>query len=166
MPHKDILKELRKYNEDTPVKLTVKFGKKSLVEICRVSGEWRNKWYGCTVETTWRFATLESSESDYTVGDLLKLFRRKSIEKLSSKDLSLQLVEVSDGDTDVYDIEWSEPLTDEEFDEAPQGMDMYNDGEIDCEYEFAAGAIDSIEIYIAGDGINNESVFLTIENNN
>ena len=59
----------------------------------------------------------------------------------------LQLVEASDGSTDVYDIEWDEELTEEEKELAPSGMDMYWEGNIaDSVYEMEPGGIMKIEI--------------------
>ena len=61
----------------------------------------------------------------------------------------LQMGEATDGSTDVSNIEWSEPLTEEEKEIAPSGMDMYWDGNIDdVDYEIAPGGIDELTIEV------------------
>jgi hypothetical protein len=63
--------------------------------------------------------------------------------------VGLQMGEASDGSTDVYNIEWSEPLTEEEEEIAPSGMDMYWDGDIDdVDYEIALGGIYELRIEV------------------
>ncbi len=68
---------------------------------------------------------------------------------MTHKDFSsLELNETRDGDTSFYDLEWSEPLTEEEMEDAPSEWDMYNDGEIsDAWYEFDGG-IDTLTIEV------------------
>jgi hypothetical protein len=45
-------------------------------------------------------------------------------------------------------LEWSEPLTEEEEEEAPSEWDMYNDGEIDDSWYEFDGGIDKLEIRV------------------
>ena len=67
----------------------------------------------------------------------------------ASDFVGLQMGEATDGSTDVYNIKWSEPLTEEEEDLAPSGMDMYWDGDIDdVDYEIALGGIWEITIEV------------------
>ena len=142
----DIIKELKEYDGDD-LTITLTFGKKSLSETLYVSGEWEGKNYSLTADITWRSGELRTTEMD--VEDLIKLLKTKNISELTHKDFSgLELVETRDGDTSFYDLEWSEPLTEEEEDEAPTEWDMYNDGEInDAWYEFDGG-VDTIKIEI------------------
>jgi len=142
----DIIQELKEYDGDD-LTITLTFGKKSLSETLYVSGEWAGKNYSLTADITWRSGELRTTEMD--VEDLIKLLKTKNISELTHKDFSgLELVETRDGDTSFYDLEWSEPLTEEEEDEAPTEWDMYNDGEInDAWYEFDGG-VDTIKIEI------------------
>ena len=73
---------------------------------------------------------------------------RKNISEIDQSDFNdLQLVESSDGSTDVYDVEWDVVLTEEEQEIAPSGMDMYWDGDItDSDYEFGPDAIYEMKI--------------------
>jgi hypothetical protein len=80
---------------------------------------------------------------------LVKLFRNKNISEMTHQDFTgLELLETRDGDTSFYDLEWSEPLTEEETEVAPSEWDMYNQGDInDSWYEFNGG-IDSLTIEV------------------
>jgi hypothetical protein len=85
-----------------------------------------------------------------TVEDVIKLLKKKELSNMDVSDFpSLQMGEATDGSTDVYDIEWSEPLTEEEEDLAPSGMDMYWDGDIDdVDYDIAPGGINELTIEV------------------
>lgn len=142
----EIVKELKEY-DGNDLTITLTFGKKSLSETLYVSGEWEGKNYSLTADITWRSGELRTTEMD--VEDLIKLLKTKNISELTHKDFSgLELVETRDGDTSFYDLEWSEPLTEEEEEEVPSNWDMYNDGEIDdAWYEFDGG-VDTIKIEV------------------
>jgi hypothetical protein len=142
-----IIRELRDYMNSDDLLITLTFGKKSLTETLYVSGEWEDKNYSITADINWRGGELKTNEMD--VFDLVKLLKTKNISEMTHKDFSgLELVETRDGDTTFYDLEWSEPLTEEEEETAPSEWDMYNDGEItDSWYEFDGG-IDKIEIRV------------------
>ncbi len=142
----DIIKELKEY-DGNDLTITLTFGKKSLSETLYVSGEWEGKNYSLTADITWRSGELRTTEMD--VEDLIKLLKTKNISELTHKDFSgLELVETRDGDTSFYDLEWSEPLTEEEEEEAPSNWDMYNDGEIDdAWYEFDGG-VDTLTVEV------------------
>lgn len=76
--------------------------------------------------------------------------KKKNISELNHSDFSdLQLIESSDGSTDVYDVEWDVILNEEEEERAPSGMDMYWEGDItDSDYEFGPDAIYEFKIEI------------------
>lgn len=146
MKNKKFIEELKKLNPGELTKVTLLFNKKSLNEINYVNGTWEEKNYFCEVSTNWRSAELFTEE--FTVGELIKLLKKKNISEIDQSDFNdLQLVESSDGSTDVYDVEWDVVLTEEEQEIAPSGMDMYWDGDItDSDYEFGPDAIYEMRI--------------------
>ena len=146
MKNKKIVEELKKLNPQDQTKVTLIFNKKSLSEINYVNGTWEEKNYFCEASTIWRSAELFTEE--FTVNDLIKLLKKKNISEIDQTDFNeLQLIESSDGSTDVYDVEWDVVLTEEEEERAPSGMDMYWDGDItDSDYEFAPDAIYELKI--------------------
>lgn len=146
MKNKKVVEELKKLNIEDPTKVTLVFNRKSLNEINYVNGTWEQKNYFCEASTNWRSAELFTEE--FTVGDLIKLLKKKNISELDQSDFNdLQLVEASDGSTDVYDVEWDVVLTEEELEIAPSGMDMYWDGDItDSDYEFSNDSIFEFKI--------------------
>lgn len=148
MKNKKIIKELQNLNSEDPTKVTIIFNKKSLNEINYVNGTWQEKNYFCEASTNWRAAELYTEE--FTVGELIKLLKKKNISELNQSDFSdLQLIESSDGSTDVYDVEWDVILNEEEEERAPSGMDMYWEGDItDSDYEFGPDAIYEFKIEI------------------
>ena len=146
MKNKEVVKELKKLNSEDKTKVTIICGKRCLDEINYVSGTWEDKTYTCEASTNWR--TGELFTEDMTVEDVIKLLKKKEISQMDVSDFpSLQMGEATDGSTDVYDIEWSEPLTEEEEEIAPSGMDMYWEGDInDVDYELAPNGIVEITI--------------------
>ncbi len=143
----EIVKELKEYINSDDVKLTLTFQRKSLSETLYVNGTWNDKDYSITADICWRSGELYTSDID--VEDLIELLKKKNISEMTHKDFSsLELNETRDGDTTFYDLEWSEPLSEEEEEDAPSEWDMYNDGEIsDAWYEFDGG-IDTLTIEI------------------
>jgi len=148
MKNKEIVTELKKLNPEDKTKITIICGKKCLDEINYVTGTWEDKNYSCEASTNWRTGELYSEEM--TVEELIKLLKKKNLSDLSASDfLGLQMGEATDGSTDVYNIEWSEPLTEEEEEIAPSGMDMYWEGDIDdVDYEIAPGGILELTIEV------------------
>jgi hypothetical protein len=148
MKNKEIVTELKKLNPEDRVKVTIICGKKCLSEINYVNGTWEDKNYSCEASTNWRTGELYTEEM--TVEDVIKLLKKKELSNMDVSDFpSLQMGEATDGSTDVYDIEWSEPLTEEEEDLAPSGMDMYWDGDIDdVDYDIAPGGINELTIEV------------------
>jgi hypothetical protein len=143
----EIVKELKEYIDCDDLKLTLTFQRKSLSETLYVNGTWNDKDYSITADICWRGGELYTTDID--VEDLIKLLKKKNISEMTHKDFSsLELNETRDGDTSFYDLEWSEPLTEEEEEDAPSEWDMYNDGEIsDAWYEFDGG-IDTLTIEV------------------
>ena len=146
MKNKEIVEELKKLNPEEQVKITLTLNKKSLNEINYVNGTWEEKNYFCETSTNWRSAELFTEEMN--VEELIKLLKKKKISEINESDFSdLELVQASDGSTDVYDVEWDVTLTEEEEERAPSGMDMYWDGNInDSIYEIAPDGIFEIKI--------------------
>lgn len=148
MKNKEIVTELKKLNSEDKVKVTIICGKRCLDEINYVSGTWEDKTYTCEASTNWR--TGELYTEDMTVEDVIKLLKKKEIFNMDVSDFpGLQMGTATDGSTDVYDIEWSDVLTEEEEEIAPSGMDMYWDGDInDVDYEIAPNGIVEITIEV------------------
>ena len=146
MKNKEVVTELKKLNPEDRAKVTIICGKKCLDEVNYVNGTWEGKNYSCEASTNWRSGELYTEEM--TVEELIKLLKKKSLSNMGAGDfVGLQMGEASDGSTDVYNIEWSEPLTEEEEEIAPSGMDMYWDGDItDSDYEFGTDAIYEMKI--------------------
>jgi hypothetical protein len=148
MKNKEIVTELKKLNLEDKAKVTIICSKRCLDEINYVNGTWEGKNYSCEATTNWR--TGELYTEDMTVEDVIKVLKKKELSDMGVSDFpSLQMGEATDGSTDVYNIEWSEPLTEEEEDLAPSGMDMYWDGDIDdVDYEIAPNGIYEITIEV------------------
>jgi len=148
MKNKEIVTELKKLNSEDKAKVTIICGKRCLDEVNYVTGTWEDKTYSCEASTNWRTGELYTEEM--TVEDVIKVLKKKELSNMGISDFpSLQMGEASDGSTDVYDIEWSEPLTEEEEDLAPSGMDMYWDGDIDdVDYDIAPGGIVQVTIEV------------------
>ena len=148
MKNKVVVTELKKFSPEDKVKVTIICGKKCLDEINYVNGTWEDKNYSCEASTNWRTGELYTEEM--TVEDLIKLLKKKDLFNMGADDFAgLQMGEATDGSTDVSNIEWSEPLTEEEKEIAPSGMDMYWDGNIDdVDYEIAPGGIDELTIEV------------------
>jgi hypothetical protein len=142
-----IVRDLKDYMNNDSLTITLSFGRKCLSEILYVDGEWEDKSYSVTADINWRSGELKTTEMD--VFQLVKLLRNKNISEMTHQDFTgLELLETRDGDTSFYDLEWSEPLTEEETEVAPSEWDMYNQGDInDSWYEFNGG-IDSLTIEV------------------
>ena len=146
MKNKNVIEELKKLNPEDQTKVSLIFNKKSLNEINYINGTWEEKNYFCEASTNWRSGELFTEEMN--VDELIKLLKKKNISELDQSDFNdLQLVEASDGSTDIYDVEWDVELTEEEEERAPSGMDMYWDGDItDNSYEFSSDSIYELKI--------------------
>jgi hypothetical protein len=146
MKNKEFITKLKKLNPEDRAKVTIICGKKCLDEVNYVNGTWEDKNYSCEAITNWRSGELYTEEM--TIEELIKLLKKKTISNMGAGDfVGLQMGEASDGSTDIYNIEWSEQLSEEEEETAPSGMDMYWDGDIDdVDYEIAPGGIYELRI--------------------
>lgn len=145
MKNESAILELKKLNPEDFVKVTIDLYRKSLLEICYHNGYKFDKKFSCDSETTWRGATLVSEQ--FNVSELIDLLETKDLiemQDLDFPDLSVEIT--SDGDVDVTNVEWDEPLTEEEESEFSP-MDLYWDSEItDSELNFGTGSIHTMVV--------------------
>ena len=140
MKNQNAVEELKKLSPDSTVKVTIDLYRKALLEICYHTGSKFDKKFTCDSETTWRGASLVCEQFD--VLELIELLETKDLSEMQDLDFSDASIEEStDGDVDVTNVEWEEPLTEEdESDFSP--MDLYWDSEItDSELNFATNSI-------------------------
>jgi len=140
MKNQNAVKELKKLSPDSTVKVTIDLYRKALLEICYHTGSKFDKKFTCDSETTWRGASLVCEQFD--VLELIELLETKDLSEMQDLDFSDASIEEStDGDVDVTNVEWEEPLTEEdESDFSP--MDLYWDSEItDSELNFSTNSI-------------------------
>lgn len=139
------VEELKKLNPEDSVTVTIDLYRKSLLEICYHTGSKFDKKFTCDSETTWRGASLVCEQ--FTISELIELLESKDLIEIQDVDFpDLSISESSDGDLDVTNVEWEEPLTEEEeLDYSP--MDLYWDSEItDSELNFGSGSIHTMII--------------------
>jgi hypothetical protein len=147
MPYKEIVKELKKYDPSTKVELSLNPGKKGLVEECQTRAEYEGYNVYFLASTCWRSSELRTTEMD--VEDLMKVLKKKKLEKMTHKDFYGVSNENSiDGGMEFSDIEWDDD-TPEEIKEEADMHDLYFKGDIDCECTF--DGLDSIEIEVEGE---------------
>lgn len=145
MKNESVISELKKLNPDDYVKVTIDLYRKSLLEICYHNGSKFDKNFSCDSETTWRGANLVCEQ--FNVSELIELLESKEITEMQDLDFPDLSIETStDGDVDVTNVEWDEPLTEEEESEFSP-MDLYWDSEItDSELNFGTGSIHTMII--------------------
>ena len=145
MKNESVISELKKLNPDDYVKVTIDLYRKSLLEICYHNGSKFDKNFSCDSETTWRGANLVCEQ--FNVSELIELLESKEITEMQDVDFPDLSIETStDGDVDVTNVEWDEPLTEEEESEFSP-MDLYWDSEItDSELNFGTGSIHTMII--------------------
>lgn len=145
MKNQTVVEELKKLNPEDYVEIRLQLNKKSLVEVCYHSGTKFNKKFSCDSETLWR--TAEAVTESMTVSDIMEILEEKSLDELCDLHFDgLTLEESTDGSVEVTNIEWEEPLTEEEEIEFTSN-DLYWDSEItDSEVQFSEGAIYSMTI--------------------
>lgn len=145
MKNQNAIEELKKLNSDDSVKVTIDLYRKSLLEICYHNGSKFDKKFSCDTETTWRGASLVCEQ--FVVSELLELLESKALTDMQDVDFpDLSIETTTDGDVDVTNIEWEEPLTEEEESEFSP-MDLYWDSEItDSELNFNTGSIHTMII--------------------
>ena len=139
------IEELKKLSPDDSVKVVIDLYRKSLLEICYHTGSKFNKKFTCDSETTWRGANLVCEQ--FNVQDLIELLETKELIEMQDLDFPDLSTETStDGQVDITNIEWEEPLTEEEESEFSP-MDLYWDSEItDSELNFNTGSIHTMII--------------------
>ena len=139
------IEELKKLSPDDSVKVVIDLYRKSLLEICYHTGSKFNKKFTCDSETTWRGANLVCEQ--FNVQDLIELLETKELIEMQDLDFPDLSTETStDGQVDITNIEWEEPLTEEEESEFSP-MDLYWDSEItDSELNFGTGSIHTMII--------------------
>jgi hypothetical protein len=145
MNKEQVIQELKKLSPESTVKVSIDLYRKSLLEICFHTGTKFNKKFTCDTETTWRGANLVTEQFD--VKELIELLESKNLIELQDVDFPDLSIETStDGDVDVTNIEWEEPLTEEEQSEFSD-MDLYWDSEItDSELSFGSGSVHTMII--------------------
>ncbi len=156
MKNKEIVKQLKQLPKDSDVNIKLKLTKYALTEICYHNGRWREKGFYCESQTNWKHSEVESE--NFGLEELIELLSKKELKEMSSFDFgNLSLGESTDGSIEVDEIEWEEPLTEEEQDElAP--MDLYMDSDInDSDLQFDEGTIWFMEINANGETFNIEN---------
>lgn len=145
MKNENVVQILKGLNPEDSVKVTIDLNRKSLLETCFHTGSKFDKKFSCDSETTWRGASLVCEQLN--VQELIKLLESKDLVELQDLDFPDLSIETStDGDVDVTNVEWEEPLTEEEESEFSP-MDLYWDSEItDSELSFNSGSIHTMSI--------------------
>lgn len=145
MKNKKVVDKLKELDPDLTVKVTIDLYRKSLLEICYHTGSKFDKKFTCDSETTWRGASLACEQ--FGVSELIYLLETKDLTEMQDVDFPDLTVETTtDGDVDVTNIEWEEPLTEEEEVEFVSN-DLYWDSEItDSELNFGTGSIHTMLI--------------------
>lgn len=148
----NVILELKKLDPNSDVKVTIDLYRKSLLEICYHTGSMFDKKFTCDSETTWRGASLVCEQ--FLVSELIELLESKQLTDLQDVDFpDLSIETTTDGDVDVTNIEWEEPLTEEEESEFVSN-DLYWDSEItDSELNFGTGSIHTMVIESNGNVI-------------
>lgn len=143
--NENAINELKKLDPESTVKVTIDLYRKSLLEVCYHTGSKFDKKFTCDSETTWRGASLVCEQ--FTVSELIELLETKNLidmQDLDFPDLSIETT--TDGEVDITNVEWEEPLTEEEESEFVSN-DLYWDSEItDSELNFGTGSIFSMII--------------------
>jgi hypothetical protein len=137
--------ELKKLGPESTVKVTIDLYRKSLLEVCYHTGSKFDKKFTCDSETTWRGASLVCEQ--FTGSELIELLETKELTEMQDVDFpDLSIETTTDGEVDITNIEWEEPLTEEE-ESGFVSNDLYWDSEItDSELNFSTGSIFSMVI--------------------
>jgi hypothetical protein len=147
MPYKDIVKELKKLDQDQQVELILDAGKKGLVEECQTSAEYEGYWVSFLASTNWRSSEVKTTEM--TLEDVVKLLKKKTLEKMTDRDFyGIYNESSSDGGMEFSEVEWQKD-TPEEIQEEADLYDLYFKGEIDCDCKFQG--LVGLDIYVDGD---------------
>jgi len=144
MPYKQIVKELKKFDQDQRVELILDAGKKGLVEECQTSAEYEGYGVSFLASTTWRSSEVKTTEM--YLEDVVKLLKKKKLSKMTDNDFyGIYNEESSDGGMEFSEVEWDKG-TPEEIQEEADLYDLYFKGDIDCECTFSGLSALSIEL--------------------
>jgi hypothetical protein len=147
MPYKDIVKELKKLDQDQRVEVILDAGKKGLVEECQTSAEYEGYWVSFLASTNWRSSEVKTTEM--TLEDVVKLLKKKTLAKMTDRDFyGIYNESSSDGGMEFSEVEWQKD-TPEEIQEEADLYDLYFKGEIDCDCRFQG--LVGLDIYVDGD---------------
>jgi hypothetical protein len=147
MPYKEIVKELKKLDQDQRVELILDAGKKGLVEECQTSAEYEGYWVSFLASTNWRSSEVKTTEM--YLEDVVKLLKKKKLAKMTDKDFyGIYNESSSDGGMEFSEVEWQED-TPEEIKEEADLYDLYFKGDIDCDCRFSG--LTGLEIYVEDD---------------
>lgn len=146
MPYKEIVKELKKLDQDQKVELILDAGKKGLVEECQTSAECEGHWVSFLASVNWRSSEVKTTEM--VLEDVVKLLKKKTLAKMTDRDFyGIYNEESSDGGMEFSEVEWEEG-TPEEIKEEADLYDLYFKGDIDCDCRFQG----LVGLYIEVDG--------------
>jgi hypothetical protein len=147
MPYKEIVKELKKLDQDQRVELILDAGKKGLVEECQTSAEYEGYGVSFLASTNWRSSEVKTTEMH--LEDVVKLLKKKKLAKMTDRDFyGIYNEESSDGGMEFSDIEWDKD-TPEEIKEEADLYNLYFEGDIDCDCKFVG--LVGLEIYVGLD---------------
>jgi hypothetical protein len=149
MKNKEAIEWLKQFKSDEQTDVTINFTKYALNETTYHTGEWSGKGFSMESYCNWKRGTMKIRPD---VEDLIEILSENELSEIDDTNLpDLELHETSDGSIEFGDIEWDEPLTEDEEDELNK-HDLYWDSEIsDCEYQFGKGEIWSFEIEVNGE---------------
>lgn len=148
MPYKEIVKELKKYDPDLSVEITLDPGPKGYIEVCNVRADYEGYGVSFSAAFNYRTATLETKEM--TVEEVIKLLKKKKLAKMTDRDFpGITNVCSTDSNSPEYeDVEWDEG-TPEEIQEEADLFDLYFSGDVDCDSTF--NGVSSFDIYVDGE---------------
>lgn len=147
MPYKEIVKELKKLDQDQQVEVILDAGKKGLVEECQTSAEYEGYGVSFLASTNWRSSEVKTTEMH--LEDVVKLLKKKKLAKMTDRDFyGIYNEESSDGGMEFSEVEWDGD-TPEEIKEEADLYDLYFKGDIDCDCKFVG--LVGLEIYVGLD---------------
>ncbi len=150
MPYKEIVKELKKLDQDQQVELILDAGKKGLVEECQTSAEYEGYGVSFLASTNWRSSEVKTTEMH--LEDVVKLLKKKKLAKMTDRDFyGIYNEESSDGGMEFSEIEWDKG-TPEEVKEEADLYNLYFEGEIDCDCRFEG--LVGLQIYVGLDSFS------------
>ena len=107
MPYKEIVKQLKQYDQEQRVELILDAGKKGLVEECQTRAEYEGYGVSFLASTTWRSSEVKTREM--YLEDVVALLKKKKLPKMTDDDFyGIYNEESSDGGMDFSDVEWDE----------------------------------------------------------